>query len=95
MMTELYQTLFEVLFLHEYYLTDSDQTSVFDPANIADPATYLATRMMQDRPSVTEAVQFSPPPATQQVMKQQQMRIVNGYSGFQIAVRVTPSILSD
>jgi hypothetical protein len=95
MITELYKTLFEVLFLHEYYLTDPDQTSVFDAANIANPAAYLATRMQQDRPSVADVLRYSLPAATQQVFSQQQMRLVNGYSGFQVAVRVTASTQAD
>jgi hypothetical protein len=94
-MSELYKILFEVLFLHEYYLTDSDQTSVFDSGNIADPSGYLATRMLQDRPSVAGVLQFSVPAATRQVMSGQQMRIVNSYSGFQVAVRVTAATQSD
>jgi hypothetical protein len=95
MTVELYKTLFEVLFLHEYYLTDPDQTSVFDTANIGDPAGYLQTRMQQDRPAVTALLQFVPSQATQEVFRNQQLRLVKTYSGFQVAVKVMASTQSD
>jgi len=95
MITALYKTLFEVLVLHEYYLTDPDQTSVFDANNVTDASGYVAARMQQGRPSVTDVLQFSLPAATQQVFSRQQMRLITGYSGFQVVVRVTASTQAD
>jgi hypothetical protein len=95
MIIELYKTLFEVLFLHEYFLTDADGSSIFDAANIGNAAGYLSTKMKQDRPSVNGVVQLSATPATQAVLKQQQMRMVSCYSGFKVAVRVTAGKLAD
>lgn len=95
MASDIYKVLFEVLFLHEYYLTDSNQSSVFDDANIADPGPYLQVCMQQGRPSVGGLLQFALPAATQQFFDNQQMRLVNSYSGFQVAVKVTASKQAD
>jgi hypothetical protein len=95
MITELYKILFEVLFLHEYYLTDSDQRSVFDAGTIADPGAYLAKRLQQGLPSTLDGVQIAVPPATQAVFNRQQMRLITGYSGLQVAVRVTAAKQAD
>jgi hypothetical protein len=88
MITELYKVLFEVLFLHEFHLTNSDQTSVFDAGNIGNAGAYLAQRWQQGLPSTLDGVTVGLPAATQRLFAQQQMRLVPGYSGFQVVVRV-------
>jgi hypothetical protein len=95
MITELYKVLFEVLFLHEYHLTNSDQSSIFDAANIGNAGGYLAQRWQQGLPSTLDGVTVSLPPATQKLFAQQQMRLVPGYSGFQVVVRVNANKRAD
>ena len=95
MLASLYKVLFEVQFLHEYYLTDADQSSVFDPTNIKDTAGYLAARQQQNRPSATKAVQFVMPAATQQLFRNYGLRLVNTYSGFKVIAKVTATTLAD
>lgn len=95
MITEIYKILFEVLFLHEYYLTDADQSSVFDAANIANPGTYLTNRLQKNVPSTLDGVQVGLPAAMQQVFARQQLRLIPGYSGFQVVARVTATKQAD
>jgi hypothetical protein len=96
MTVDLYNVLFELQLLHEYYLTDADQTSVFDPANIssAGATAYLSARQTQGRPSVIQVATFAPTAATQEVFQNQQLQLINTYSGFKVAVKVTKSTVS-
>jgi hypothetical protein len=91
MTADLYTVLFEVQLLHEFYLTDADQTSVFDTANISNAGAYVSTRQAQGRPSIGKLAKFVLPAPTQAVFRNQQLRLINTYTGFKVAVKVTGS----
>ena len=74
-MPGVYKILFEVLLLHEYYLTDADQSSVFDAVSIGDASGYLAKRMQQDRPSVMEQLKIVVPEAGGLLVKNAILRV--------------------
>lgn len=88
MIRELYKILFEVLFLHEYYLTDPDQRSVFDAANINDAGAFLDKRWQQGQPSTLDGVLVRMAAASHPVFARQQLRLVPGYSRLQVVARV-------
>ena len=95
MIANLYKVLFEVQLLHEYFLTDPDQSSVFDAANITNATDYVETRQEQGRPSVTDTVQFVVPAATQQVFRNYGLRLINTYSGFKVVIKDSVTLPGD
>jgi hypothetical protein len=95
MIADLYKVLFEMQLLHEYFLTDPDQSSVFDPVNISNATDYVTTRQQQGRPSVTASLQFVLPAATEKIFRNYRLRLVNTYSGFKVVVKVTASVPSN
>jgi len=95
MIANLYKVLFEVQLLHEYFLTDPDQSSVFDAANIANATSYLATKQQQGRPSLANTVQFVLSAATQQVFRNYGLRLIDTYSGFKVVVKDTVKLPGD
>src|SRR5664279_774760 len=91
----LYKPLVEVLLLHEFYLTDSEQNSIFDIANQADRITYLSSHFDESERTIRDDLMVVPDNATQSVLKNQHMRFVPTPSGFVIAVRVQTQTLGD
>ena len=91
----LYKPLVEVLLLHEFYLTDSEQNSIFDIANQADRITYLSSHFDESERTIRNDLMVVPDDATQSVLKNQHMRFVPTPSGFVIAVRVQTQTLGD
>ena len=86
MMANLYRILFQVQLLHEYYLTDSDQTSVYDNISTADA--YVTARQEQGRPSVMQLLKVELPAATRDFFSAHQLRLIDAYSGFQVIGKV-------
>jgi hypothetical protein len=84
----LYKILFEVKILHEYYLTNPDQTSVFQDAKQADRLTWLSNRFAKDQPVLSDDVQFQLPSCMTRLFKNQKMILLKSFSGFQVAIQV-------
>jgi hypothetical protein len=84
----LYKILFEVKILHEYYLTNPDQTSVFQNAKQADRLAWLSTRFAKEQPVISEDVQFRLSSSMARMFKNQKLILLNSYSGFQVAIQV-------
>ena len=84
----LYKILFEVKILHEYYLTNPDQTSVFQDPKQADRLAWLSNRFAKEQPVLSEDVQFQLPSCMARLFKNQKMILLNSYSGFQVAIQV-------
>lgn len=88
----LYNILFEVKVLHEYYLTDPDNTSVFQDAKQTDRLAWLNKRYQSDQPAGSDDLQFVLPSSMAAPFKNQDLRLLNSLSGFQVAVRVNETV---
>src|SRR5580700_5123152 len=84
----LYKILFEVKILHEYFLTNPDQTSVFQAAKQADRLTWLSNRYAKDQPVLSEDVQFQLPSGMARLFKNQKLILLKSWAGFQVAIQV-------
>ena len=89
----LYQILFEVKVLHEYYLTDPNNTSVFQDAQQTDRLAWLDKRYKSDQPAGSDDLTFGLPPVMMAPFANQNLRLLDSLSGFQVAVRVNETVL--
>jgi hypothetical protein len=88
-----YKRLFEVQLLHEYYLTNSDETTVFhDPAN---KDAFISALFDQDAPSISSSLEYALPSALQRMIKSYQLHLVATYTGFALLTQVTEKTLDD
>src|SRR5580693_1687981 len=91
-MKSFYKILFEVKLLHEYYLTNPDNSSVFQSVKQADRLAWLSARYASDEPAISNDLQFVLPPAMSDLFKNQRLILLQSYSGFQVAVQVNTSV---
>jgi len=94
-MNLLYKILFEVKVFHEYYLTDPDNTSVFQDAQQTQRLAWLDRRYKTDQPAGSDDLRFVLSPAMIRSFKNQGLRLLNSLSGFQVAVRVSQTTQSN
>ena len=94
-MSLIYKTLFEIKFLHEFYLTDGKGESVFDFTDQAGRMNFLLTKFTQNRASVNDDLGYLIPTAAQSVFDNYRMKLLSTYSGFKIVAEVTPRTLTD
>jgi hypothetical protein len=88
----LYKILFEVKVLHEYYLTDPDNSCVFQDAQQTDRLAWLDKRYKSDQPAGSDDLRFILPPCMTSPFANQDLRLLNSLSGFQVAVRVKETV---
>lgn len=93
MASVMYKRLFEVQLLHEYYLTDSEETSIFHDINKKD--VFLQKMLNQNVPSVSEAISYKIPEALQQFFSGYHLVLIPGYAGFSVMAHVSEKILQD
>jgi hypothetical protein len=86
--------LFEVKVLHEYYLTDPDNTSVFQNAQQTDRLKWLNRRYQADQPAGSDDLSFILPSYMTAQFRNQDLRLLSSLSGFQVAVRVNETVQS-
>jgi len=91
-MTTIYKILFEVQVLHEFYLTNQDNTSIFE-GNAAARQVFLNNRFLKNARSISSDLRYLVPPAMQAVFNKYRLRLLAGYTGFKVAIEVTPVIL--
>jgi hypothetical protein len=91
----IYKPLVEVLLLHEFYLTDSEQNSIFDISGQGDRINYLNSHFDESDRTIRNDLKAVPDGPTHSLLKNQHMRFVPTPSGFVIAVRVQTQTLSD
>lgn len=89
----IYKTLVEVQLLHEYYLTNSDGTTVFDSG--VNKLDFLMDRFGKGIPSIGESLQYDVPVALQNFFKNYHLHVVANYAGFSILIRVVENKLAD
>lgn len=88
----LYNILFEVKVFHEYYLTDPDNTSVYQDAQQTDRLKWLNRRLQTDQPAGSDDISFVVPPCMVAAFRNQDLRVLKSLSGFQVAVRVNETV---
>ncbi len=91
----LYSILFEVKVFHEYYLTDPDNTCVFQDAQQTDRLAWLQKRYESDQPAGSDDLRFVLPSCMAAPFRNQDLRLLNSLAGFQVAVRVNETVRSD
>jgi hypothetical protein len=89
----IYKRLFEVQLLHEYYLTKTDETTVFDDLNNKD--VFLTENFDNGIASVSDDLLYLLPQAIQDVFSDFYLRLVPSYAGFSVMTKVTENVLSD
>jgi len=93
MLDIIYKKLFEVQLLHEYYLTKTDETTVFDDLNNKD--VFLNDNFTNGVPNAGDDLLYLLPPAIQEVFNNFHLRLVPSYAGFSVMTKVTENVLSD
>jgi hypothetical protein len=91
-MTTIYKILFEVQVLHEFYLTNQDNTTIFE-GTAAARQLFLNDRFIKNARSISSDLRYVVPPSMQSVFSQYRLKLLAGYSGFKIAIEVIPVIL--
>lgn len=89
----IYKRLFDVLVLHEYYLTNGDGTSLFD-SNL-NKADFLLQRFAKSAPSIADSLLYKLPPSVQKIFTNYHLHLVGNYSGFSILQKVVDETLPD
>lgn len=91
-MTTIYKILFEVQVLHEFYLTNQDNTTIFE-GNAAARQLFLSDRFQKNARNISSDLRYAIPPSMQSVFARYRLKLVPGYSGFKIGIEVNPVIL--
>lgn len=89
-----YKILCEVKFLHEYYLTDKDGTTIFDKPLQADRLNFLRERFRFRYPSINEHLVYEPATAVKTLFSNYKLRVVESYSGFKLFTSVKEELLA-
>jgi hypothetical protein len=89
----IYKTLFEIQLLHEYYLTNSDGTTIFD--STINKTDFLLDRFSKDLASVNDSVLYEVPASMESFFKNYYLHLVPKYSGFAVLARVNEQKLPD
>jgi hypothetical protein len=90
-MNLIYQILCDVRVLHEYYLTDPNNASVFQDATQIERLAWLTRRGQEGLPAGAKDLQFILPPCMTTLFRNQDLRLLPTITGFQVAVRVNPT----
>jgi|GEM_PF-273369 len=91
----LYKILFEVKVLHEYYLTNPPDDSIFSQATPQGRMQFLLARYSEDVASVNEDLSFLLTREQVALFRNYHLVLINSYSGFQVAAEVSSSKLPD
>jgi hypothetical protein len=82
-----YKILFEVRLLHEFYLTNSDGTSIFTLA-LPQRTTFLQNRFARNERNIGSDLFFQVPEPAAIVFRNFHLRLLPTYAGFKVAVEV-------
>lgn len=95
MVKTIYKTLFEVKFLHEFYLTDKEGTTVFDLVNQTDRIGFLFNRFEEGLSSIDNDILFEIPDFLEVDFQRYHLHLLNTYSGFEILSEVKEKVMPD
>jgi hypothetical protein len=91
----LYQILCEVKVLHEYYLTNPDNTVVFQDATQTERLAWLTNRYAEDQPVIGDDLEFVLPAAMVRPFANQGMVLVKSLGGFLVGIQVNETVQSN
>lgn len=87
----LFKRLFEVHILHEYYLTRSDGTSIFD-ATLAEQDTFLQVEFEKQNYNLKQDISIEPTENCKQLIKNFRLKFVQNHAGFIVGAEVRESL---
>ena len=90
-----YKTLFEIKLLHEYFLTRSDGSNIFENPGQQGRMNYLQEEFKNDRESINEDIYFEFPQSQRLRYASSFLKLLPAYSGCRVVVRVNPQKLAD
>lgn len=90
-----YKILFEVKLIHQYFFTDKDGNTIFIHANQTDRMNLLLEAFGGDRKSIDSDVNFEFPENLLTLYKNYHLKIIPGYSGCKVVIRVNQKTLAD
>lgn len=93
MVSVIYKTLFKVQILHEYYLTKTDETTVFD--NLNNKESFLTDNFDKNIPSVSDDLLYELPQVIQNLFSNFHLRLLPDYTGFSVLTEVRENFLAD
>src|SRR6476620_5932731 len=85
----IYRTLFEVNLLHEYFLTRTDGSVIFDK-NPAQRKQFLEEEFAANRSSINDVLSFEFPESMKAVNESAFLLIIPTYSGCRVVAKVIP-----
>lgn len=94
-MAIVYKTLFELRVTHEYFLTRSDGSVIFEKIAQEDRLQFLEEEFSSNKVSINEDLEFEFPETLQAYYESRYLKLIPAYSGCRVAIRVTPKILPD
>jgi hypothetical protein len=94
-MALIYKILFEVKLIHEFFFTDKNGDTIFAQANQSDRMNLLLDDFSGDRKSINDDVSFDFPENLAEDYKNYHLKIIPGYSGCKVAIRVNQKTLAD
>ncbi len=94
-MALIYKILFEVKLLHEYFFTDKNGDTIFMKPTQDARMNFLFDEFSGDRSSVNDDVSFEFPEDLSAQYKNFHLKIIPGYSGCKVAIRVNQKTLAD
>lgn len=92
-MTTIYKILFEVQVLHEYYLTNHNNATIFE-SSAAARQSFLNDRFLKNARSISSDLRYAVPPSMQSVFSKYRLKLLAGYTGFKVGIEVTPFTLA-
>lgn len=94
-MSLIYKTLFEVKLTHEYYVTETDGSTIFSLSDRVLRTNFLSRQYSNERDAVNSDVIFQFPKSLEAKYKRHNLKLLPSYSGFKIMVRVSQQTLPD
>jgi len=91
----IYKTLFEVKFLHEFFLVNESGNSVFDVANATDRETFLTSMFTSDHENIGRDISFDFPDEFKQTYRGYYLKLFTTYTGFKVAIQVNKVVMPD
>ena len=81
--------------MHEYFLTATDGSVVFEKNDQADRLDFLASELNWNREPINSVIQFEFPDSLKAQYDSYNLKLVPSYSGCKVAVRVIQKKLDD
>jgi hypothetical protein len=94
-MAFVYKILFEVKLIHEFFFTDKNGGTIFSQPAQSSRMNFLLDEFSGDRGSVNDDVSFEFPENLSAHYENYHLRIIPGYSGCKVAIRVNQKTLAD